>query len=49
MKPQIVFVNEDHPEGEIYEKICRVCKSKRKFYAGTERDRQSVCGNCWVW
>ena len=49
MNPNIVYVNRDHLAGDIYEKECRVCKKQRKFYAGTERDRQSVCGNCWVW
>lgn len=48
-KPINVFLNPDHPTGTIYKKECRVCKKQRKFYAGTERDRQSVCGNCWVW
>lgn len=35
--------------GQIYQKRCLVCGNIRKFMKGTERDRQSVCGNCWVW
>lgn len=37
------------PDGLIYEKRCRVCQNVRKFQAGTDRDFQSVCGNCWNW
>ncbi len=47
--PEIVFENKEHPNAHLYEKECLVCHNKRKFIAGTERDRQSVCGNCWVW
>lgn len=36
-------------DGQIYAKLCLVCKNIRRFQKGTERDRQSVCGNCWVW
>lgn len=48
-QPKLVWKNPEHPSGTIYKKQCRVCHLSRKFYAGTERDRQSVCGNCWVW
>jgi hypothetical protein len=34
---------------ELVQKICRVCGNKRKFLKGSERDKQSVCGNCWNW
>lgn len=37
------------PKGQVYQKRCLVCGNIRKFQAGTERDKQSVCGNCWVW
>ncbi|MAG40262.1 hypothetical protein CMI41_04825 [Candidatus Pacearchaeota archaeon] len=37
------------PEGQIYEKRCRVCQKIRKFQAGKERDKQYVCGDCWIW
>jgi Fe-S-cluster containining protein len=37
------------PDGQLYEKRCRVCDAMRTFQKGTERDKQSVCGNCWVW
>lgn len=47
--PEVVFKNPEHPTAQIYKKECRVCKNIRSFYAGSERDRQSVCGNCWVW
>jgi len=37
------------PNGVIYQKRCLVCGEIRKFQRGTERDKQGVCGNCWVW
>jgi len=39
----------DVPEGQIYQKRCKVCQNLRKFQKGTERDKQSICGNCWEW
>jgi len=43
------FVKDKVPDGALYEKRCLVCQNIRQFQAGTERDRQSICGNCWVW
>lgn len=37
------------PDGQLYKKRCLICNNVRSFQKGTERDRQSVCGNCWVW
>ena len=34
---------------EIIKKTCRICLSVRKFVAGSERDNQSICGECWNW
>lgn len=39
----------EKPNGELFKKRCRVCHNIRTFQAGSERDKQSVCGNCWVW
>ena len=41
--------NLDVLDGQMYQKRCLVCNKIRTFQKGTERDRQSVCGNCWVW
>jgi len=30
-------------------KECVKCNQKRKFALGTERDKQSICGECWDW
>ena len=43
------FTKTKYPNGTQYQKRCRVCQNLRIFQAGTERDKQSVCGNCWVW
>ena len=43
------FVTNEIPKGSMYQKRCRVCNNMRTFQAGTHRDMQSVCGNCWVW
>ena len=37
------------PAGKLYKKKCRVCENVKTFKAGTERDKQSICGNCWDW
>ena len=41
--------NLDVPEGNLYKKRCLICDNVRSFQKGTERDKQSVCGNCWKW
>ena len=42
-----------HPKqvliGQLHRKICIKCNKIRTFQGGTERDRQGICGNCWVW
>jgi Fe-S-cluster containining protein len=43
------YINADVPDGQLYKKRCRVCLNLRSFQKGTDRDLQSVCGNCWVW
>ena len=30
-------------------KICKECKKERKFFIGSERDKQDICGECWDW
>lgn len=42
-------VKDSVPRGQIYEKRCQMCLNIRKFQAGTPRDRESICGNCWDW
>lgn len=37
------------PKEQLYKKRCKVCKNIRSFQKGTDRDIQSICGNCWVW
>lgn len=42
------MANNDVADGVIYQKTCKKCKNLRKFMKGTERDKQDICGNCWV-
>lgn len=30
-------------------KECKKCKQIKKFLQGTERDKLSICGDCWDW
>jgi len=30
-------------------KMCIRCNLVRKFVKDTQRDKESVCGNCWDW
>lgn len=30
-------------------KTCLKCGETRRFLAGSRRDKESVCGECWVW
>jgi len=34
---------------EFVKKRCLACGRIRKFVAGSERDKRSVCGECWDW
>jgi len=43
------YPKEEIPFGQIYKKRCRSCQNIRSFQEGTNRDKQSICGNCWVW
>lgn len=43
------YVNAIWAKGQMYQKRCLVCNKIRTFQAGTARDKQSICGNCWVW
>ena len=43
------FVLNEYAPGQFYKKRCRVCHHMRTFMSGTERDVQSICGNCWNW
>lgn len=33
----------------IIEKECIICKKKRRFLVGSEREQESICGECWDW
>jgi len=34
---------------EFVKKNCKVCHNERKFLVDSQRDKQSICGNCWNW
>lgn len=34
---------------EFVKKICRVCNKDRKFLKDSDRDKASICGQCWNW
>jgi len=43
------YLKTNVPDGSLYKKRCRTCQNVRSFQKGTDRDLQSVCGNCWIW